>query len=179
MFSQYFQYYIFFLINYLLICPSDKFFHFTNHFSNIDVLFIEAAAKAVLLFPDTEKSFRLLSDNRSLDQNFRFSGLLYCIYVSFILRDKLSRFFSESSRYKVLYWNCCLTHVVSSPALKVVIKVTQCVLQNVLVMRMYVQSTKTKRKLFSAKHKITYRQLVILWDLDFPIVPQYSALPFI
>ena len=31
---------------------------------------IEAATKAVLLFPDTEKSFRLLSNNRSLEQSF-------------------------------------------------------------------------------------------------------------
>ena len=31
---------------------------------------IEAATKAVLLFPDTEKSFLLLSNNRSLEQSF-------------------------------------------------------------------------------------------------------------
>ena len=40
------------------------------------------------------------------------------------------------------------------------------------------QSTKTKRKLFNKRHKITYGRLVILGDLDFPILAQCNALPF-
>ena len=45
-----------------------------------------------------------------------------------------------------------------------------------MYVQMYVQIPKTKRKLFNTKHKITNGQLVILGDLDYPLIPQYNTL---
>ena len=39
-----------------------------------------------------------------------------------------------------------------------------------LVTRIYVQITKTERKLFNTKHKITSGLLAVSGDLDFPII---------
>lgn len=47
--------------------------------------------------------------------------------------------------------------------------------RNILVTKMYVQITKTKRKLFNTKHKILNGLLAILGYLDFPIAPQYNT----
>ena len=48
--------------------------------------------------------------------------------------------------------------------------------RNILVTKMYVQITKTKRKLFNAKHNIINRHPVILKYLDSPFIPQYNTL---
>ena len=48
--------------------------------------------------------------------------------------------------------------------------------RNILVTKMYVQITKTKRKLFNTKHNIINRQPVILKYLDSPFIPQYNTL---
>ena len=48
--------------------------------------------------------------------------------------------------------------------------------RNILVTKMYVQITKTKRKLFNTKHNIINRHPVILKYLDSPFIPQYNTL---
>ena len=48
--------------------------------------------------------------------------------------------------------------------------------RNILVTKMYVQITKTKRKLFNTKHNIINRHPVILKYLDSPFISQYNTL---
>ena len=74
--------------------------YLTNHFPNIDVLFIETAAKATISFLGTEKTYRLLTNNRPHKNKYTVVRIYCILYTCDFCRGTINLdFFSRNLHY--------------------------------------------------------------------------------